>query len=311
MTTIFPSGEASTGGFVRSTVRDLVADFSIEATPKHIADRGGLAGLLPLGTSVYVPFLPGADFADTVEACATLRRDGLHPVPHLAARAVASRAELADWLERLSAAGADALLLIAGDLAKPRGAFASTLDVFDTGLLERQGFRSIGVAGHPEGHPVVDEAELTRALAHKAAYARETGAKLQLVTQFVFDAEPVCRWLDWLAERDFGMPVRIGLPGPAKPRTLIAYALQCGVAASARMLRRRPNAAGMLFGRWYPDEILLALADYRAKRPDGPLAGVHAFPFGGLQRSAEWFGALADGSLDLAQPDGAGEAEPA
>lgn len=311
MTTTFPSGEPSKGPLAGSTVRDLVADFSIEATPKHIADRGGLAGILPAGTHVYVPFLPGADFADTVEACATLRRDGFRPVPHLAARAVAGRDELGDWLERLSAAGADALLLIAGDLVKPRGAFGSTLDVFDTGLLERHGFRSIGVAGHPEGHPVVDEAELTRALAHKAAYARSTGAALQLVTQFVFEAEPVCRWLDRLAEQDFGPPARVGLPGPAKPRTLIAYALQCGVAASARMLRRRPNAAGMLFGRWYPDEILLALADYRAKRPDAPLAGVHAFPFGGLQRSAEWFGALKDGSLVLAQPDGAGEAEPA
>ena len=90
------------------SIRDLIADFSIEATPRQIIESGDFAGLLPGGTSVYVPFLPWADLAETAAACRRLEASGLRAVPHLAARAVASVAELDAGLARL----ADGLQLI-------------------------------------------------------------------------------------------------------------------------------------------------------------------------------------------------------
>ena len=287
MTVIVPPSEPERAR-ASEAVRALVADFSIEATPKQVAAAPDLAAMLPVGCSVYVPFLSGADIADSAVTCAELAAAGLRPVPHLPARALASRARLDDWLVRLAVAGADSVLLIAGDLETPNGPFADTLAILDSGALERHGFRRVGVAGHPEGHPFAGPDELDRALRHKAAYAAATDTEMWLVTQFVFAADPVRRWLDRLDAAGIDLPVRIGLPGPTRMRTLVSFALQCGVGASARMLQRRQDLAKLLVKRWNPDELLAALA----ARCGGRIAGVHVFPFGGLRRSAEWFAAL-------------------
>jgi len=280
----------------RPAVQSLLADFSIEATPAQVAKTPDFSALVPAGSAVYVPFLPGAKFSAQIEACAKLARQGMRPVPHLPARAIVNHAQLADWLARFKAAGAQSCLLIAGDLSEPRGAFSNTLQILDSGLLEAYGFCRIAVAGHPEGHPLTGQAELDRALAHKAAYARALGAEMWVVTQFLFTGERLFEWLDRLARAEIDLPVRAGIPGPTKLSSLIGHAVQCGVLTSARMLGRQPGMAQALFGHWYPEEILGGLATYRAQRPSGRLSGIHIYPFGGVKRSAEWFGALRDGT---------------
>jgi methylenetetrahydrofolate reductase (NADPH) len=280
-------------------VSELLADFSIEATPRQVSKIPSFAALLPAGTSVYVPFLPGAAFGETIDAARRLMDEAMRPVPHLAARAVPGRAQLDSWLGSLADAGVSSLLLIAGDLAEPAGPFGDTMQILDSGLLERHGFSRVGVAGHPDGHPAADEAALASALAYKQAYATATGAEMWVVTQFAFDAEPIRLWLDSLPGLGVTLPVRVGLPGPAKLRTLISFALSCGVAASARALAKRPDMAGKLLGQWQPDELVTALARHRMERPDGQLAGVHVFPFGGLKTSAAWFGGVRDGAIAL------------
>lgn len=273
-------------------LRQLVEGFSIEATPRQLESAGTLATLLPAGTSVYVPYLPRSSVADTVRACRQLAAEGLRPVPHVTARAAASREKLDEQLARLAEAGASSLLLIAGDRRRPAGPFKSTLEVFDTGLLQAHGFSDIGVAGHPEGHPAADAQTLMDALHRKAAYADDTGAAMWVVTQFAFSADPVIDWLERLRAEGIHLPVRIGVPGPAKAQTLLRYALQCGVGASSRMLARRPNAVTRLLGRWTPEAMLPPLARYRAESPAARIAGVHVFPFGGLLKSVDFFSTL-------------------
>jgi methylenetetrahydrofolate reductase (NADPH) len=174
---------------VAAMARSLAMSASIEVTPGSLADAAPLARLLGPGTAVYVPFLPRAHFRDIVSACRLLIEQGLHPVPHLAARAVRSQRQLEDWLGQLASAGVESLFLIAGDTYRPSGPFADTLRILDTGLLQRDGFKRLGIAGYPEGHLRIDTAVLRRALAFKIAYARETGTEMWLVTQFVFEAE--------------------------------------------------------------------------------------------------------------------------
>jgi methylenetetrahydrofolate reductase (NADPH) len=280
-----PSAQAPAGSV---PVRDLLAGFSIEATPKQVERTDSLAALLPEGTGVYVPFLPGADMRDCIAACSKLKRLAFRPVPHVAARALGSREKLAAHLGRLEDEGVTSLLLIAGDCARPAGPFTSTLDVFDSGLLQRYGFRNIGVAGHPEGHPVAGRDVLTDALRRKARYALETESTMWIVTQFAFAVEPVIRWLDALRDDDIRLPVRVGLPGPARVQTLLRYAAQCGIGASSRMLVRRPGSVIRLLGRWTPDELLLELAQHARAQP-GAVAGIHVFPFGGLAQFKEHF----------------------
>lgn len=281
-------------------LRRLATAASIEATPKQLAALGRPGRLLPAGTRVYVPFLPHADLRETAAACRLLVADGLRPVPHLAARALASRAELDEWLAALAESGAGDLLVIAGDRQVP-GAYPDTLAVLETGLLTQHGFRSIGVAGHPEGHPLANRAELDHALAAKLDYATATDTDLWIVTQFVFIAQPLVSWLAHIEALGVRVPVYAGLPGPAKLSTLIAYAAQCGVSTSARILRRRPGAARLL-AAWSPDGLVRDLGAHAARQPATLLAGLHVFPFGGVLRSANWLNDLADAGTVAAVP---------
>lgn len=265
----------------------FVSGFSIEATAKQLRRAEPLAGFLPPGARIHVPWLPRAPAADAVRACRAIAGQGFEPVPHLAARAIRSRGELEAHLGRFAAAGARALLLVAGDRRRAAGPFAHTLAVLDTGLLTRYGFRTLAIAGHPQGHPVADEPALMRALQQKQEYARQTGSTLCIVTQFAFDAAPIVDWLERLRAAGIRLPVRIGIPGPAKPRTLLRYALQCGVGASSAVLARRPDAAARLLGRWTPETMLPPLARYAADSPQ--VAGLHVFPFGGLLQAIDYF----------------------
>jgi len=282
-----PLAEAAPRRDPGSALAELLAGVSIEATPRQIERTPDLAGLAPAGTQVYLPSLPGSAFGDREPACRRLAGAGRRPVVHLAARAIPSRAGLDEGLARYREAGADAMLLIAGDLARPRGPFASTFDVLETGLLVRHGVRRLGIAGHPEGHVCAGPDALLRALRVKAEYARQTQTAMWVVTQFVFSTAPWVAWDTMLRDAGVTLPVRLGVPGPARRRTLLAYALQCGIGASARALRRRPGASRML-GRWTPETLVDELAAYWAATPESRLAGLHLVSFGGLAGALRW-----------------------
>lgn len=268
---------------------------SLEAMPRELVAAGDLRALLAAGTEVYVPAPSGAEWADTLAACEALHRQGLVPVPHLTARDIASAKMLSDRLEGLREHGAAALLLIAGDAARPKGPYANTLTVLDSGQLARCGFRDLRVAVHPEGHPQADEAHLADALAAKIAYAKETGTRLQLVSQFAFSASAVLPWWQRVAAGKDCPPLRVGVPGPASLVKALAYAARCGIGASARALARRPRLA-RLASAWQPDEMVAALAAHAAGAAGeasgghlaAGLAGIHVFCFGGLAATARW-----------------------
>src|SRR5262245_44774737 len=82
------------------------------------------------GTDVTITFLPGDNYRHNVETAAALRRAGFNPVPHIAAREMASQEALDDFLARARGeAGVSRIVLIAGDVATTRGPFRSTRDV--------------------------------------------------------------------------------------------------------------------------------------------------------------------------------------
>ncbi len=266
----------------------LLEGFSIEATAQQIETVGNLSESLPQGTSVYIPFLPGASYCESLAAIQRLKTANLRPVPHIAARATKSVAELDETLARFAEHSVEAVFLVAGDAAKPAVPFTSTLEVLASGQLEKHGIRKIGFAAHPEGHPVVDISALDNALRLKASYAQATGAEIWLASQFTFDAAPITAWLDRLLLMDILIPVRVGIPGPAKMRSLLSFAMKCGIANSARALSRRPETARMLLGSWSPASVIEELEAYKLQSANPQLAGLHVFSFGGFANSANW-----------------------
>src|SRR6185295_9516324 len=96
-----------------------------------------------------------------VSAVRAVRARGFEPVPHLAARGFADVTALSDFL---AAAGVRRVLLIGGDRDRPVGDFANAHAVIASGALQAAGIEEVGIAGYPDGHPRIPDAELDRAL---------------------------------------------------------------------------------------------------------------------------------------------------
>ena len=275
---------------VAETVRELARNASVEVLPGQI-QAVDLKTCLPPGTAVYVPCLPGAAWQETVAACRRLRLASMCPVPHLTARSVRDASDLRARLTQLAEVGVDRLLLVAGDADRPAGRYRDTLDVLESGLLVEHGFDRLGVAAHPEGHPLVERADLERAMTRKVEYAAAEGASMWMVTQFGFAPTATAAWLRCLGAR-FPLGVRVGLAGPTRLSTLVGFAAKCGVRTTARVVTRRPGAL-RLMGRYVPDDFVRDLARHAVEAPESPLRGIHLFGFGGIRATSRWLRAVA------------------
>ena len=269
-------------------VRRMLADFSIEVTPRETAALDEAAALLPPGTRVYVTDLPGVDLARSLDAATRVREHGLRPVVHVAVRSIPDLAALDRTLGAVADAGVEDLLLIAGS-RPPAGAIENTLQVLESDALARRPFVSIGVAGHPEVNPGVDEGAVDHALARKDKLARDGGLPLHVVTQFGFAADPVLGWERRMREAGIGLPVRVGLPGLTSPARLLRFGLSCGVGPSLAVLRKQTGSVLKLATQVYrPTETLLGLARAVAADPESLISAVHFFPFGAVVPTARW-----------------------
>lgn len=239
-------------------------------------------------TDISITFLPGDNYRHNVQIAASLRCAGFNPVPHIAAREIASHEVLDDLLRRLrSEADVGRILLIAGDVAIARGPFKSSRDLAASGLIEAHGFSRVSVAGHPEGHPWLDAAQALETLAAWRDWGRERGIALDIVTQFCFEAAPILAWLGALRVAAVDLPVMVGLAGPASPATLMKFALRCGIGNSIRAVRNQIGRYGRLLTDTGPDEVVRGLAA-APRAATAQIRGFHLFPFGGLRKAGNW-----------------------
>jgi methylenetetrahydrofolate reductase (NADPH) len=282
----------------RRNIQALLVGASLELSSGDPAEIDACADLLEPGTAVYISMPPGQTYHGIVALATRLKRAGLRPVPHVAARRIASGDALDQYLARAAGeASVDSALVIAGDRDRASGPFESSLGLLETGLFQRHGIAHVGVAGYPEGHPKIAETALEAALTAKKVLARGAGIDLQVVTQFCFESEPILAWA--AKTKGHGLPVRVGLPGPASLPRLLRFAALCGIGNSVRALKARPRAITRLLVEAGPEAVVRGLA-----RPGGAaIAGVHFFCFGGLLRTARWLRAVREGRFELT-PDG-------
>ena len=231
---------------------------------------------------------PATNYRHNVETAAALRRAGFNPVPHIAAREMASRDALDDFLARARGeADVSRILLIAGDVAAARGPFKSTRDVCASGLIEAHGIASVSVAGHPEGHPYLELPDALNGLKAWRDWGRRTGVRVDVVTQFCFESAPILQWIAELDRAGIDLPVIVGLAGPATPATLTKFALRCGIGNSMRALRAQIGRFGRLLTDTGPDDVVRGLRCAPAAAT-ASIAGFHLFPFGGLRKAGDW-----------------------
>jgi methylenetetrahydrofolate reductase (NADPH) len=285
-----PQSQASAAADeIAGIAAELVACGSLEMGAGAPDDARRIAELLPAGTPVYVNHLPRRPLADTLPALIALARAGLEPVPHMAARRIASREEAERFLrEAVRHAGVRKVLLVGGDVAAPVGAYADAGALLAERLLADTGVAQVGLAGYPEGHPRVPTARLEEALAEKLARARAQGLGAYVLTQFSFAPARIVEYCASLARRMPDVPVYVGLAGPSSPRTLVRYAQRCGVSASLRALQAQGMGAVRLFTHVDPTDQLAALARHARTGSTSNVVGVHLYSFGGVTATATW-----------------------
>jgi methylenetetrahydrofolate reductase (NADPH) len=275
-------------------------NWSIEVTPPGAAKIESFSDILAEGTTVNVTFLPGTDPVDTVNVSKRLRDDGMNPVPHIAARSITSKAQLADLVaDMTSRAKVDEVLVIGGGVTNPVGDFTSSMEILETGVLQSAGIRKIGVSGHPEGSPDITDPQLAEALAWKNDFAKREGLDLYIETQFCFDAAAVVAWENMIREAGNELPIRIGIPGPATIKTLFRFAQISGIGPSMRFIAKQARNVTKLLTVQSPHLLIAGLAEAMANDENTKLHHFHYYPFGGVAKTAVWASEVAAGNIDL------------
>jgi len=271
----------------QSSAADLPRDFSIEITARDHDKVSLLRGRIPDRTPVSITFLPGEDFDSRVLAACRVREAGFTPVPHISARRLGSANELDSFLSALTAqASVDRVFVVAGDIAESAGPFQDALAVIRSGALARHGIVEVGIAGYPEGHPAISRAALDRALLDKLEALEVAGQRGWIATQFSFDADPVLRWLEELRTRT-AVPVRVGIAGPASIKALLRFATRCGVGVSAKVMAKYGLSLTHLLGSAGPGPLIADLHERLKPNVHGDVR-LHFYPFGGLEKTADW-----------------------
>ncbi|MFF0079095.1 methylenetetrahydrofolate reductase [Streptomyces canus] len=266
----------------------LLEDFSLEMTGKDVSKLEEARDTIPQGTRVNITFLGNEDLEMRLSAARAVKQLGFVPVPHISARRLGSKADFEGFLAGLRNDGTcDNVFTVGGDPTRPEGPYEDSLSLIESGLLPEYGVRHVGVSGYPEGHPAIPGPVLWSALRNKSAALAAQGLEGSVITQFGFDVDPVLAWVDRVRGMGIGLPVRIGVPGPAGVRRLMSYAARFGVGTSAAIAKKYGLSLTNLMGTAGPDRFLRALADGYEPARHGEVK-VHFYTFGGLRATSEW-----------------------
>jgi methylenetetrahydrofolate reductase (NADPH) len=279
-------------------IRALLKNASIEMTCKDTGDLAEVTTLVPRGTDIFIALFPNQTWDDLTVAARAVRDAGLNPVPHVPGRRVKDRAEVVEIARKLTQeAGATRMLLIAGDMPAPEGAYDSTIGILETGELTRAGIKSIC-------HPHMTVEQQRQYEARKVALSKEQGFDLTFMTQVCFESAPIIQWEKILRSNGIVQPVRPGLAGPAGIKTLLRFARICGAGASIRALTSgKASLVGALLRDSGPEEVVTQLAASQGSGASN-FAGVHMFAFGGFLKTCKWVSAVQAGRFTVSEKDG-------
>lgn len=287
----FKKKEDVTG--VNPEVESFLNGFSIEVMPRTAEKVENFRDILPEGTRVYIAHIEGTPIEDMVATAKRISGEGFAVMPHFPARIIKDAATLGDWIARYQGeAGVDQALLLAGGVTNPHGDFDSSMQLMESGLFDKAGFKRLHVAGHPEGNKDIDPdgsmKNVSAALSWKQEFSKRTDAEMALATQFCFEAQPIIEWANGLKNSGIDIPIHIGIAGPAKLQTLIKFAIACGVGPSLKVLQKRAMDVSKLLLPYEPTEVVAELAAYKTANPDFNIEHVHFFPLGGIKTNATW-----------------------
>jgi len=240
-----------------------------------------LAAELPEPERLTVTCSPRHGPDESVAIARRLDELGHDVTVHVAARMVRDRAHLDRLLDAMAKAEAD-LFLIGGDATPPEGPWSSAVELLPVVAEHPQRPSEVGIAGYPEGHPLIDSGTLADALKEKSALAD------YITTQLCFDPEPLLAWIRETRERGVTLPLLVGLPGVVGRRRLLEMSVRIGVGPSLSFLRKQRGIRNLLGPSTVtPDRVYDGIAPSRGDRAL-KIIGVHYYTFNQLVDTWQW-----------------------
>tara|TARA_Y200000002_G_scaffold108929_1_gene89242 strand:+ start:52 stop:903 length:852 start_codon:yes stop_codon:yes gene_type:complete len=274
-------------------IKNFLDGFSVEVTPKAAAKIVNFEDLIPKGTLIYIAHIEGTPIDEMVTTAKKISDQGFSPMPHFPARIIKDKNILQDWILRYqNEANVENALLIAGGANKPYGEYDSSIQLIESELFDKANFKSLHIAGHPEGSKDIDPDGSTKnvdeALSWKNEFSKRTDASMAITTQFSFDSKTVIDWANGVKKVGIDIPIHIGIAGPAKLQTLLRYSIECGVGASVKIIQKRAKDLTKLLLPYKPTTIISELADYKSNNPDFNIEKVHFYPLGGITQVSDF-----------------------
>ena len=273
--------------------KDFISGYSIEVVPNSAAKIESFKEILPINTRVYIAHLETENIATMVATAKRINEEGFTVMPHIPARIIQNQTMLNDWISMYhNEAGVKEALLLAGGSTKPVGDYDSSMQLIESGLFDKAGFKRLHIAGHPEGNKDIDPdggmKNVSEALSWKQEFSNRTDADMAIATQFCFDADVVNKWAKNIQEDGIDIPIHIGIAGPAKLQTLLKFSVECGIGASMKILTKRAKDLTKLLLPYKPTQMLTDLSEYKSKDPTLNIEQVHFFPIGGIKQTTDW-----------------------
>jgi methylenetetrahydrofolate reductase (NADPH) len=265
----------------RRALVGVLADPIFELLPlKSVADQ---VPHLPPGARVSVTASPAKGIDATVDWAVRLQADGFRAIPHLSARMIASRAVLAELMERARAGGLTHGFVVGGDADEP-GEYLDGLSLLRAMTELGHPFTTLGCPAYPQGHPDIPDAALAEALRDKAPYIAH------VTTQMDFDTAAIARWVRDRRAEGFQPEVVVGVPGVADPQKLLSIAARIGVKDARRFLVKNlrfvtglARSGGFYKPTAFVEELAPLIAD-----PSARVRGLHLYTFNAVEATEGW-----------------------
>ena len=265
----------------RKTLIRLLEHARYEVLPTASAEDT-LLEHVPRDREITVTASPGKGLGATLELSERLSGHGYTVVPHLAARMVTGRSELAEIAERLTGKGITRIFIPGGD-AEAVGDYPDALSLLEDLPHIGSPFDHVGITGYPESHPTISDDLTIQSMWDKRRHATH------IVSNLTFDPDVIRVWVHRMRGRGITMPLLLGIPGPVDRTKLLAMATRIGVGESTRFLNKhkgtfaRLAAPGGFTGQRFLEQCAPTLAE-----PGALVEGLHVFTFNQIPATEAW-----------------------
>jgi methylenetetrahydrofolate reductase (NADPH) len=240
----------------------------------------------PPSRGITVTASPSKGLEVTLALSERLADHGYSVVPHLAARMIRGRSELAEIVGRLSAHGISRVFVPGGD-ADPVGTYPDALALLEDLAELAHPFEQVGITGYPESHPTIHDDVTVQSMWDKRRYAT------QIVSNLTFSPAVIDAWITRLRARGMDLPVVLGVPGPVHRAKLLAIATKIGAGDSTRFLRKNKGLVGRLAapGGFTGEWLLTSCAPLVGGSRAG-VEGIHLYTFNQIAETEAWLAGM-------------------